>query len=85
MLTRRSRQLKLTAVSTLTDLAPAIDGPDPGKGLAAAAALRRLVEEVEALHVRNARAAGWSWEAIANALGITRQSVHRKHAHRGVQ
>jgi transcriptional regulator len=44
--------------------------------------LRRLLEELEALHVRDARAKGWSWEAIAAALGVTRQSAHRKHARR---
>jgi hypothetical protein len=47
--------------------------------LAAVAALRDLVEELEELHVDNARALGWSWQAIAEALGITRQSVHKKH------
>ena len=25
------------------------------------------------------RSLGWSWQAIAEALGITRQSVHKKH------
>jgi len=69
-------------MSELRELVPAIDGRDPQTGLAAVAALRRLLEELEALHVGNARAAGWSWEAIANALGVTRQSVHKKHAHR---
>jgi hypothetical protein len=69
-------------MTTLTELAPAIDGRDPRTGLAAVAALRRLLEELEAAHVANARAAGWSWEAIAHALGITRQSVHKKHADR---
>jgi hypothetical protein len=38
-----------------------------------------LVEELEDLHVDNARSVGWSWQAIASALGITRQSVHKKH------
>jgi hypothetical protein len=69
-------------VSALKELIPAIDGRDPQTGLAAVAALRRLVEELEAVHVGNARARGWSWEAIATALGITRQSVHKKHAER---
>ena len=64
------------------ELASAIDGADPGRGLAAVAAVRRLTEELEAVHVANARAAGWSWEAIASALGVTRQSVHKKHARR---
>jgi hypothetical protein len=65
---------------SVRELAAAADGRDPATGLAAVAALRRLLEGLEALHVRNARAAGWSWEAIADALGVTRQSAHKKHA-----
>lgn len=63
-------------VSRLHD---AVDSRDPAIGLAAVAAMRDLVEELEELHVDNARRLGWSWQAIADALGITRQSVHKKH------
>lgn len=63
----------------LSSLSDAVDSRDPAVGLAAVAALRDLVEELEELHVDNARALGWSWQAIAEALGITRQSVHKKH------
>jgi len=66
----------------MTELAAAVDSRDPAAGLAAVAALRRLVDELEALHVSNARALGWSWEAIASSLGVRRQSVHKKHARR---
>ena len=66
----------------MTKLAETASGSDPGTGLAAVAALRRLLEEIEALHVSNARADGWSWEAIAEALGVRRQTAHRKHAGR---
>ncbi|GAA3797806.1 sigma factor-like helix-turn-helix DNA-binding protein [Sphaerisporangium flaviroseum] len=69
-------------MSTATELAEAAGGSDPATGLAAVAALRRLIEELEAVHVGNARAQGWSWEAIADALGVKRQTAHRKHAHR---
>lgn len=63
----------------LAKLNDAVDSRDPGVGLAAVAALRDLVEELEELHVDNARQLGWSWQAIADGLGITRQSVHKKH------
>lgn len=63
----------------LSRLNDAIDSRDPAIGLAAVAALRDLVEELEELHVDNARALGWSWQSIAEALGVTRQSVHKKH------
>ena len=66
----------------MTKLADAVDSADPATGLAAVAALRRLADELEALHVSNARAQGWSWEAIAAALGVRRQSAHKKHAKR---
>ena len=53
---------------------------DPATGLRAVAALHRLAERVEATHVAAARRAGWSWEQIGDALGVTRQSVHAKYA-----
>ena len=61
-------------------LAAGASGDDPRIGLAAVAALRRLLERIEALHVKEARARGWSWQEIADALGVTRQAVHEKHA-----
>ena len=63
----------------LARLDAAVDSRDPTVGLAAVAALRQLVEELEELHVDNARTLGWSWQAIAQSLGVTRQSVHKKH------
>ncbi|KAF4406428.1 MULTISPECIES: hypothetical protein [Streptomyces] len=59
----------------------AMDG-DPQVGLRAVAALRRLVERLEALQVDSARRQGWSWEEIGTALGVSRQAVHKKHARR---
>ncbi len=59
--------------------ASAATDPDPRVGLRAVRALRRLVEHLEATQVRRARAAGWSWQEIAEALGVSRQAVHKKH------
>ncbi|HEY5221666.1 MAG TPA: helix-turn-helix domain-containing protein [Microbacteriaceae bacterium] len=56
---------------------------DPMIGLRAVGALHRLAERVEATHVAEARRAGWSWEQIGDALGVTRQSVHAKYGKRG--
>ena len=42
-------------------LAAAADSSDPRTGLRAVAALRRLLEQLEALQVDNAREHGWSW------------------------
>jgi hypothetical protein len=66
-------------VRQLATLADAVDSKDPATGLAAVAALRTLVDELESLHVANARGQGWTWQAIAERLGVSRQSVHKKH------
>ncbi|MGP0028970.1 MAG: helix-turn-helix domain-containing protein [Acidimicrobiales bacterium] len=55
------------------------DPGDPASGLQASLALHRLAERMEAVHVTTARAQGWSWQQIGDALGVTRQSVHLKH------
>jgi hypothetical protein len=47
--------------------------------LRAVRALRRLAERVEAEQVARARDQGWSWQQIADGLGMTRQSVHAKY------
>jgi IS30 family transposase len=46
------------------------------------AALRALTERLEILQVDNARKLGWSWQDIATRLGVTKQTVHRKHGKR---
>jgi hypothetical protein len=69
-------------MTTMTELAAAVDSRDPATGLAAVAALRRLLDELEGVQVSSARAQGWTWQAIAAALGVRRQSVHKKHAGR---
>lgn len=65
-----------------TELAAAAGSADPRVGLRAVRALRRLLETLEALQVDNARRHGWSWQEIADALEVTRQGVHKKHAGR---
>ena len=62
------------------DLASGASGADPGVGLKAASALRRLAETLEAAQVANARQRGWSWQDIAEVLGVSRQAVHQKHS-----
>jgi hypothetical protein len=74
-----SRPEDFDAVRRLGVRGFAVDSGDPAIGLAAVATLRVLVEDLEVLHVSNAREHGWSWQAIAERLGITRQSVHKKH------
>ena len=59
-----------------------LQSPDPAVGLRAVAALRRLAEQLEAVHVAAAREQGWSWEQIGDALGVSRQSAHAKYGGR---
>jgi hypothetical protein len=63
-------------------LSAAADSSDPRIGLPAVAALRKLLEQLEALQVDNARQHGWSWQEIAEILGVSRQAVHKKYARR---
>jgi len=79
-LTADACQSRLTSVDQATDLAQAATHDDPEVGLAAVVALRGLLEQLEALQVKAAREQGWTWQRIAQALGVTRQSVHKKYA-----
>ncbi len=54
----------------------------PEEALAAVVALRRLADRVEDDAVRRAVADGWSFGRIAEALGVTKQAVHKKHVKR---
>jgi DNA invertase Pin-like site-specific DNA recombinase len=54
----------------------------PAEGLAAVVELRRLADRLEASEVERALRQGWSWSRIAEALGVTRQAVHKKYAKR---
>lgn len=66
-----------------TTLASAAGNPDPAVGLRAVLALRRLADRLEAIQVANARVNGWSWQAIAEALEVSKQAVHQKHNRKG--
>ncbi|MEW2390018.1 hypothetical protein AB0933_16875 [Streptomyces venezuelae] len=67
---------------TPASLAGQVTDKDPAVGLQAVVALRRLLEELERVHVDNARDQDWSWQSIAASLNVSRQSVHEKHASR---
>jgi hypothetical protein len=72
----------LTGVTTESEVAEQATSQDPAVGLRAVAALRRLADQLEALQVGNARAQGWSWDAIGALLGVSKQAVHKKHTGR---
>jgi len=63
-----------------TKLTEAAASTNPAQGLAAVRALRALADRLEDVQVRNARERGWSWQAIADVLQVSRQAVHQKHS-----
>jgi DNA-directed RNA polymerase specialized sigma24 family protein len=66
-------------MSEASRLADETASRDPAVGLRAVASLRVLLETLEDLQVNNAREQGWSWQQIAEALGVTKQAVHKKY------
>ena len=63
-------------------MSDAVTPRDPGDALAAVVALRRLADQLEDAAVEQAMRAGWGWPKVAEALGVTRQAVHKKHVKR---
>lgn len=53
---------------------------EPAEALAAVVSLRRLAEQLERAAVARAIEQGWTWASVADALGVTRQAAHKKHA-----
>ena len=64
----------------MTDLQHLNIPEEPGDAMAAALALRELADQIERKAVRQAVEQGWTWAQIAEALGVTRQAAHKKHA-----
>ena len=65
------------------ELAAEAASEDPEVGLAAVASLRALLSAVEELQVRRARELGWSWQQIAERLGVSKQAVHQMYGKGG--
>lgn len=63
----------------MQEMMAAADSDHPADGLRAVVVLRRLLEALEAEHVLRARRAGWTWEEVGDALGVSRQAVHKKY------
>ncbi len=66
----------------LPGLSQALPSPtdDPEAALSTAVALRNLAESLESAAVQAAMDQGWTWAQVAQALGVTRQAAHKKHA-----
>jgi hypothetical protein len=58
-----------------------IPSPDkPEDALAAVVALRLMADRLERETVKEAIKQGWTWAQIAEALGVSKQAAHKKHA-----
>jgi hypothetical protein len=55
---------------------------EPAAAIAAVIGLRRLADRMERDAVERAVDEGWTWQQIAQALGVTRQAAHKRHAAR---
>ncbi len=66
----------------MTELTEIPDPSDPAAALAAVVALRRTADRLELAAVRCAVEQGWTWARIAEELGVSRQAVHKRYAHR---
>ncbi len=58
-----------------------IPSPDqPEEALAAVVALRLMADRLERKTVKKAISQGWTWAEIAEALGVSKQAAHKRHA-----
>jgi len=57
---------------------PTLDKPE--EALATVVALRVMADRLERKTVIKAIGQGWTWSQIAEALGITKQAAHKRHA-----
>lgn len=54
------------------------DGGEPLAALHRLAEVRKEIARAEEANVRRARNLGYSWQAIASALGVSKQAAHRR-------
>ncbi|MBO3088627.1 helix-turn-helix domain-containing protein [Cellulomonas dongxiuzhuiae] len=67
---------------TDVDLARITGNSDPLQALRETTALRRRLEGHEEVLVHRARVSGTTWTQIAEALGVSKQAVHKKYGGR---
>ncbi|OEJ49655.1 hypothetical protein [Streptomyces agglomeratus] len=67
---------------TGVDISSITENADPIEALREAAALRHRLEGQEEVLVYRARVAGTTWTQIAEALGVSKQAVHKKYGGR---
>lgn len=66
-------------VDVMTEIIQGAEDGGPIPALFRIAERRRELNREEEAQVRRARVQGFSWEAIATALGISKQAAHKKY------
>jgi hypothetical protein len=69
----------MTETPDARTLAASLEDADPLQALRAVAALNAEADRVAAVLVRRARNAGCTWAQVAEALGVSRQAVHKRY------
>lgn len=64
----------------MSDSQPLPSPEKPEEALAAVVALRRMADQLERKAVKEAITQGWSWSQVAQALGVSKQAAHKRHA-----
>ncbi|MBB1489190.1 helix-turn-helix domain-containing protein [Oceanospirillum sediminis] len=64
----------------MTDIKSLPSPNNPEEALAAAVALRYMADKLERKAVKEAITQGWSWSQVAEALGVSKQAAHKRHA-----
>ncbi len=64
----------------MSDIKSLPSSKTPEKVLAAVVAMRRAADQLERKAVKEAIEQGWSWSDVAEALGVSKQAAHKRHA-----
>lgn len=64
----------------MSNLNTLLNSENPEESLTAVVALRLMADKLEREAVARAIQQGWTWAQVADALDVTRQAAHKKHA-----
>ena len=74
----------MESTERLAEIAGSLRGENTLESLESLVELRSESERVEAVLVRRARNQGLTWARIAEALGVSKQAIHKKYGGRAL-